>query len=255
MDNVRESSGQSPSEADPQGVGMGFGGNSSIAERLAVELLEVCLDSAGTYGAKRERVLAALQPAHRSRTARATLARRLFHDTHWLGELANGWARDPAYVDDSGHPLPLRVNGPAPSFSALVRRYFHSRKVQEILQLALSTGVIVRPDRNRVALRDPCVMLTGQPLLLLARAVLCVRGLLAATANNGRAESLSPDRLACSVVTTREFEKFANFMRPKVYDLVETGNRWLSQYAVRDQPQQVGRGRSLMGVHAYVFSD
>ena len=254
MDRDREARGRGPTGPAPRHERSGYGEESSVAERLAVELLEVCLDSAGSYGARRQRVLAALQSAERG-TRRASLARRLFHDTHWLGELANCWARDPMYVEEAGHPLPLRVNGPAPSFSALVRRYFQSRKVADILQLALSTGVICRTARGRVALRDPCVMLTGQPELLLARAVLCVRGLLAATANNGRGAALSPDRLACSVVDKGQFESFAALMRPRVYELVETGNRYLSEYAVREQPGEAGGGRSLVGVHAYVFSD
>lgn len=245
---------------NPRGPRQG-GRGSPVSEQLTAELVAVCLASAHSYGVSRGRALGALTLAGPG-AYRAPLARKLFQDTYWLGELANGWVQDRRYVERGKHPRVLPIAGPAPSFTALSRRYFGSRRVQDVIALALETGVIERSD-DKVALRNPCVMLTGRPELLLARAVLCVQGLLATVENNGlkaaQRASLSPDRLACSVVTKARFEGFADHMRPRLYELAENGNRWLAKYAVRDRGARASRETRkdghLMGVHAYVFSD
>jgi hypothetical protein len=102
-------------------------------------------------------------------------------------------------------------------------------------------------------------MLTGHPALLLARAILCVRGLLQATERNAFSaktrDGLSPDRLALSYVPKESFGEFGAFMRPQLHNVADQGNRWLSEHTVRDRPRDSGHNARLMGVHAYVFSD
>ena len=230
----------------------------SASERLATELIGVCLAALRAYGVDSAGVLrsrAPLMPA----AARATFARRLFHDTFWLGELATEWTENPLYMDQSGRPRVLAIDGEGATFAALVRKYFGPRRLRSVLELAQRTRVIERIGEDRVAQLNACVMLTGQPLLLLARAILCVRGLLAATQSNARGAAkpseLSPDRLACSYVPKESFEEFAGFMRPQLHNVMDQGNRWLSEHTVRDRPRETDNKRGLMGVHAYVFSD
>ncbi|MGH8254605.1 MAG: DUF6502 family protein [Steroidobacteraceae bacterium] len=226
--------------------------------RLGAELVGVCLAAVRPYGVDSAQVLRSPLTVKAS-TGRATFARKLFHDTYWLGELATEWTENPDYVDASGRPRVLAVYGQGATFAALVRRYFGARRLQPILKLALRTGVVEQVGSHKVAHVNACVMLTGQSTLLLARAVLCVRGLLSATQSNGlgvsKTTQLSPDRLACSFVPRESFGQFAGLMRPQLHNLVDQGNRWLSDHTVRDRPRDAEDRKGLMGVHAYVFRD
>ena len=227
-------------------------------QRLGSELIGVCLAALQPYGVDGAAVLKSVA-ATRAAAAQAPFARGLFRDTFWLGELATEWTESRSYVDQQGKPKVLPIQGEEPSFEALVQKYFGPGRVPQILELASRTLVIERVEGGRVAQVNACVMLNGQPLLLLARAILCVRGLLAATQSNAvgaeKPSGMSPDRLACSYVPKDAFGEFAALMREQIHGLVDQGNRWLSEHTVRDRPAEADRKGGVMGVHAYVFSD
>ena len=230
----------------------------SLEEVLANELLQVFMAAIRSYGVDARRVLKS-QLAAKSFHDRTPVAKKLMHDVHWLGELATEWAENPHYVDEAGRARVLAIEGKGESFASLADKYFSDRRLKQIVELALRTRVIARVGRDRVAQLNTCVMLTGNPILLLARAVLCVRWLLAATESNGlragKKSKLSPDRLAFNFVSKERFEEFANAMRPQLFNVVDTGNRWMGKHTVRDRPRAGSGKAELMGVHAYVFHD
>jgi hypothetical protein len=191
-------------------------------------------------------------------TAEAPFARQLLHDTLRLGDLAVEWAENSAFLDSSGKPAILSLDGRGATFSSLCRKYFGDQPVQSIVSLGIETKMLERVDTDKVALVSSCLMLTGQSTLMLARAVLCVRGLLEGMVNNAKAGAsavLWPDRLACSYVKRADFDKFAAAMRPQLHDVVDQGNRWLSEHTVQNASAARDDRLALMGVHAYVFTD
>jgi len=210
------------------------------------------------YGVDISHVLKS-QRAEILRGARTATAKKLFADAFWLSELATEWTENRAYVDASGRPRVLPLLGAAPSFAALVKRYFGTRSVADIVQFARATRVIEPAGEGKVAQLNSCVMLTGNPILLLPRAILCVSWLLSVAERNGlharsSAESL-PERMACSFIPENKIKEYVALMRPQILSVADKANRYLSKHTVQKQPKR-RRGRTaLVGLHVYVFRD
>lgn len=121
----------------------------------------------------------------------------------------------------------------------------------------MQTRVIERVGSDRVALLNAVVMLTGDPLLLLALRVLSIRRLLdAARRNSLRASDragLVPEHIASSVIPLDQAVDFSDLVRPYPSNVVDMANRWLSKYSVRDQPRAANS--ELVGVRTFVFRD
>ncbi|HVA41819.1 MAG TPA: hypothetical protein VNF49_14215 [Candidatus Binataceae bacterium] len=229
-----------------------------LEKRLGAELLAVSAAALRPYGLDAEEILRS-RGGVASSGGRTPVARKLFQDVYALGELATEWTENASYVDKAGQPRVLPIRGKTASFASLARKHFGRRSVLRVLEFAEQTRVVERVGTDQVAQINACVMLTGNRLLMLARAVLSVRWLLGAAQANGRATSehaeLWPDRQAYAVVPKEHFEAFADQMRPQLYNLADVTNRWLTKHAVRDQPRIVGSKSGLVGVHAYVFHE
>lgn len=64
-----------------------------------------------------------------------------------IARVLAGWFESPEYTDKSGRPLPLSIDGPRPSFAALVRAYSGDIYPQIILDELLQVGAVrVRKD-------------------------------------------------------------------------------------------------------------
>ena len=227
-------------------------------EQLSTELLSVAASILNLFGVDSTKVLAS-EAIHAPATARAPFSKQLFHDALWLGELALEWSESSEYLDAAGHPKVLAIQGQGCSFSSLVGKYFEGGRTAQILELGIRTRVVERVGEDRVALINACVMLTGQPALMLARAVICVRGLLEGMVRNAtdtKSDALRwPDRMACSYVPKESFGAFADAMRPQLHNVADQGNRWLSEHTVRDRSRPGLEKTALMGVHVYAFTD
>lgn len=230
----------------------------SVSDQLAIEFFAVSCAMLANLGVDIGRTLQA-KSIYKVSTARAPQARELFHKALWLGELANEWSENSAFLDKSGRPAILPLEGRTASFAALCRKYFPSTSVEHVLALGAKTGMVERVASDKVALVNVCLMLNGQRDLMLARAVLCVRGLLGGMVRSAKAKSLGPelwpDRMACGYVRKERFNAFASAMRPQLHNAVEQGNRWLAGHTVRESRPHPARKSALMGVHAYVFND
>jgi len=223
---------------------------------LAKELVEVSRAAARAYG---------LLPSRRgssrisSSASRAPLARKIFQDAHRLGDLAAEWAENGHFLERSGRPKVLPIEGAGASFRTLARKHFGRRRLSEVLDLAARRGVIEQIGPHEVAQRTAWVMLTGDSVLLLARAVLCVHWILKAARRNGRksanSAALLPERMASARIPVEWAAQFADLMRAQLSNAAEIGNRWLSKRALQARTRRTARRTSLVGVHAYVFRD
>jgi len=228
----------------------------SAQERLVLEMVGVCLAAARAFGVDVSKVMTALHSV-RSAHGRVVLARKLFRDVELLSRLAQDWMEQGPYLDPSGRPKLLPVTGEGASFATLARKHFRGRKLNEVLEIAVRLRMLERVGENQVAQVSPIVMMTGDPVLMLARAVLSVRWLLGVAERNGpgsrgRAGRV-PERMACMVVPKKYAAAFVDLMRPQLSNVAEMANRLLATYGVRDQDRSTGS--ELVGVHAYVFRD
>jgi hypothetical protein len=59
-----------------------------------------------------------------------------------LARVLTGWYESPGFTDDEGRPLPLAVDGPAPSFTALVRAFSGDIYPRIILDELVEVGAV-----------------------------------------------------------------------------------------------------------------
>jgi Family of unknown function (DUF6502) len=231
-------------------------GDGRIADALATELLGVCMATLKQYGVHSSRLLALSRRTVVSAGAIPT-ASKMFQDVDQLSELANEWTENPAYVDSSGHPRILSIAGSAPSFAALVSKFFAGRRPNEILEMGCRTQILERIGKDKVGQFGGCVIFTGNPVLMLVHAIQSVRWFLSTTLANASRNAVGralPDRKACSLVCEEDLAEFTKAMRQPIINLVEMGNRWLSARSPRGS-ERPGQRAVRMGVHAYIFRD
>ena len=228
-----------------------------LRNALAGELLAVCVSVLKGHGLSAHEIL------HLSRKATkwsdgATATTKLFQDISDLGQMVSEWTENPAYVDSVGRPKVLPIFAGRQSFKSLVRKYFKARSVTEILQLGYRTRVIEPVGSDRVGHLGACVLLTGNPLLLLGHAVRSIRWFLGTARYNAQVQqnvlSTWPERQTFSELSEDQFQEFVKFVREPIINLTEMSNRWLMARTTRQRPH--GRTkRIMMGVQAYVFRD
>ena len=222
---------------------------------LARELLGVCAGMLADYGLSSKELRELTGSTVRPRRDVPT-AQRLFRDIAQLSELLNEWADATDYVDESGRPAILEIEGTHRCFSRLVAKYFDSRPVGEVIDLGCKTRVLERVGPNKVAQLSACVVLTGNPTLVLAHAVYSVRSFLATTRHNAMAPAggcILPDRKAATVLSAEDLPDFVAAMRQPTANLVEMGNRWLTRRAA--EKKRTSPRKALIGIHVYVFQD
>ncbi len=64
----------------------------------------------------------------------------------------SGWGRDAQYLDTHGQPVPLPIDGPAPSFATLVRQFSGDVPARAILDELLRVGAMTREPDGHVRL-------------------------------------------------------------------------------------------------------
>jgi hypothetical protein len=110
----------------------GIGGRPTNVSRVSI------LTGISRKEVKRQRdLLQAEAPAASSKTTDAT-------------RLLSGWYQDPDYLDPSGDPLPLPLEGANPSFRSLFEVYGGDTPEQTLYKELLNAGSIERDDAGRV---------------------------------------------------------------------------------------------------------
>jgi len=75
-------------------------------------------------------------------------SRRMYSHAAAIGELLTAWYEDPLYVDNSGNPLPIRMNGSRASFARLANRVVPNLDARWLLsQLERVRAVAIDEDR------------------------------------------------------------------------------------------------------------
>lgn len=231
------------------------GGAERIRLDLAYEMLAVCMDTLRRHGIA-QRKLRKIATTIKARGSDIPASTRLFQDVSALGRLANEWAENQLYVDASGRSKVIPIVGTAPSFSSLVHTYFPGRAVNEILQIGIGTRVVERVGLRSVGHLGACVLLTGNPTLLLAHAVRSIKWFLSTTYYNAQAldgaRPARPERQVFGELSENDFDDFQKVMREPIVNLTEMCNRWLM---ARGPKENTGGKKVMVGIQAYVFKD
>jgi hypothetical protein len=152
----------------------------------------------------------------------------------------SGWHQDPAFLDESGRPLELPEEGPAPSFDALTRRYSGDVPRQTLLKELLGGGTVARtPDGRLRALRRYHVPEPLEPeSILRAGAVLKELGD-ALRQNLYRKADDTPrfeGRASNDRMTAEQAALFREFMQVRGQTFLEEIDDWLSRHEPQTPP-------------------
>ncbi len=172
--------------------------------------------------------------------------------------VVSGWVRDSRFLDSSGQPAVLPVEGSGVSFSELVRHFSGDMPVRAVLDELDRVGVIDHlPDGRIRLLSRAYIPVTGEvdKLGILGTDV---RDLICTIDNNITREAdqrllqrkVSYDNLPDDIIP--EFRKLS---AQKGQSLLEELDDWLSQHDRDNNPSVGGTGRHRAGIGIYYFEE
>jgi len=228
-----------------------------IRDALALELLTACISVLKTYGLKRQRLAELARKAVTEKAASVDSANAVLEAAQQLAEMIAKWGEHPSYLDGSGRPAVLSVNGSQPCFRSLAREFFPKYSSSDVITFGCEANAMEKIGKDKVARLNDCVVFTGNSFLILAHSVRTVRRFLS-TANFNRRRGIAiaagrPDRTSCGEISDKDFSKFIRVMRPQISDLVEMSNRWLAQRATHLGNRR--KGKKVAGVQAFLFNE
>jgi hypothetical protein len=229
----------------------------AIRDALAIELLNACTVALETYGLSRARLAGLAREALTGRSKRGSSARAVLEATQQLAEMTAKWGEHPAFLDETGRPAVLNINGRGSSFNALATEFFSDYSIADVVDFGCEANAMERVGQDKVARLNDCVVFTGNSFLILAHSVRTVRRFLS-TANFNRKPRIAiangrPDRTSCGEISAKDVSEFIRVMRPQISNMLEMSNRWLAQRA--GIPKKECKSRKIAGVQAFLFCD
>lgn len=241
----------------PKVTWVGDSQDMAVRDALAIELLTACTTALKTYGLSTMRLASLSREALNGKSTRKSSARAVLEAAQQLSEMIAKWGEDPAFLDETGRPAALKINGQNSSFKALATKFFPDYSTFDVVEFGCEANAMERIGQDRVARLNDCVVFTGNSFLILAHSVRTVRRFLS-TANFNRKPRIAiangrPDRTSCGEISDKDFAEFIRVMRPQISDMLEMSNRWLAQRA--DTTKKRGKRKKLAGVQAFLFCD
>src|ERR1039457_6813932 len=229
----------------------------AIRDILALELLTACMVALKTYGLRDTKLAELARKAVTGKAASMNSATIVLEAAQQLSEMIAKWGEHPLYLDKSGRPAILDINGRKPSFRSLAKEFFPKYSLSDVVTFGCKANAMERIGQHKVARLNDCVVFTGNSLLILAHSVRTARRFFS-TANFNRKRGIAlaegrPDRTSCGQISQKDFSEFIRVMRPQISDLVEMSNHWLGQRATRTVNRP--KDKRIAGVQAFLFHE
>ena len=228
----------------------------SPLEPLAMELYGVVGSALTKYGlsaAEQRRLFARTQ-----RTARVSRASDpLLHQFRGLGDLISRWREEPPYVDASGKPRVLDIEGRGATFEGLVREFLPGRPVADVVALACRTASVGTLPGGRIALYgDTLVDLARNREGALAQTICHITRIFDTCLYNVQtaeddAAVRRLERVVNQVISREDFDQLQHLIRPQLHDLCERIDRLLKSSAPKSFRKKRATGTGGMGIYVY----
>lgn len=170
----------------------------------------------------------------------------------------SGWSRDPAYLDASGRPRALPLEGEQGSFTALVRAYSGDMPVRSVLDELVRVGAVERENGGLIHLRGPAYVPEGDlenKIGILGTDV----GDLIKTIDHNLTHSGPDSRLQLKVaydnVPVGTLDRFRDSSAKRAFGFLKELDSELSQLDRDTNPSVQGEGRMRAGLAIYYFED
>jgi len=172
--------------------------------------------------------------------------------------VVSGWVRDNRFLDSSGQPAVLPVEGNGVSFSELVRHFSGDMPVRAVLDELDRVGVIDHlPDGRIRLLSRAYIPVTGEvdKLGILGTDV---RDLICTIDNNITREAdqrLLQRKVSYDNLPAEILPELRQLSAQKGQVLLEELDSWLSQHDRDNNPSVSGTGRHRAGIGIYYFEE
>ena len=172
--------------------------------------------------------------------------------------VVSGWVRDNRFLDSSGQPAVLPVEGNGVSFSELVRHFSGDMPVRAVLDELDRVGVIDHlPDGRIRLLSRAYIPVTGE-VEKLGILGTDVRDLICTIDNNITREAdqrLLQRKVSYDNLPAEILPELRQLSAQKGQVLLEELDSWLSQHDRDNNPSVSGTGRHRAGIGIYYFEE
>ena len=172
--------------------------------------------------------------------------------------VVSGWVRDNRFLDSSGQPAVLPVEGNGVSFSELVRHFSGDMPVRAVLDELDRVGVIDHlPDGRIRLLSRAYIPVTGE-VEKLGILGTDVRDLICTIDNNITHEAdqrLLQRKVSYDNLPAEILPELRQLSAQKGQVLLEELDSWLSQHDRDNNPSVSGTGRHRAGIGIYYFEE
>lgn len=169
----------------------------------------------------------------------------------------DAWHRDRRYINTRGMPKPLRLFGPAPSVSALVRRQKVPEHASDVARHLKAVRLIVPCGKNLYRpTSDVAVISARDPLVIqyISRALLTLLETVRENASGSRNPAPLIERVAeVPDLPRREIEAFKLFTQAQGRTFIRTINDWLEARRARRSSWRSVKGTVRAGIHTYAY--
>jgi Family of unknown function (DUF6502) len=176
-----------------------------------------------------------------------------------VSRVLSGWHQDPNYVDAGGKPRILPLNGPAPSYADLVKRYGGDVPPSTILRELKRTGAVRVTSGEALEVQRRNYRLDTVSTEALARAASVLADIGHTVTHNlyhdARQQSRFEARASNVNIPPRALPAYREFIYRESQAFLERVDAWLSQHEVPDaEAQRTAAQRVGVGVY-WIQSD
>ena len=167
-------------------------------------------------------------------------------------DLLQRWHTDPAYLDRTGRPRPLRVQGRPPSFESLVKLSAGDIPVGAIKVELIRNGSVMEDAKGRLHALSRSMVPVDREEKLITGIASGLRALASTVAFNTRPENLGAGRIQRLSISEPMSEDSIKSMRAFFRQRIQRFADEMSD--VLDEPAQVQNGRRI-GVGVFYYED
>jgi hypothetical protein len=194
---------------------------------LAMELCALVRLVLIQFGFTAARVERALKRS-RGLAAAPRISGPLMRDSMALGEMLLEWSRKAPYVDASGKPKVLDIQGSGDTFESLAIKHLPDLPLKRVIRMACDAAEVVLRPANKIALLGSIMVSVAKANdnLYLAHAIQQVDQLLQTSLHNRRVAGKGRDegrmeRMVTGIISRGEYQNFMRELRPQIYDLLQ----------------------------------
>jgi len=169
-----------------------------------------------------------------------------------------GWIKDQRFLDESGSPRPLSIEGTNSAFGDLVKAYGGDVPPRAVLDELVSVSAVRMKEDGEVELLTTAYLPTGDEPAMLSILGTDTAHLIATIDHNISHEDDSrffQRKVAYDNVPVEASEKFRHLSSEKAQQLLTSLDRWLARHDRDANPSVSGSGRKKVGLGIYYFEE